>query len=772
MKPRTFVRLTTFLVIAMALFGCAGELAFRDGKSLLAAGKHDEALAQFEQATKESPDNLEFRVAYRTARETTLNRLVTEAQREHDAGRLDAAEKLYRQAQRLDANNLRVTAGLAALDKSRRHAALLAEATSLLSKGDLEGADQRLARVLTESPQNTEARELKRQLEEKADRAQVLPPALRKTYRRTISLEFREASFKQVIESLSRHTGLNFILDKDVPPTLQTTVFLRQVSVEDALDVILTTHQLGSRVLNDTTLLIFPNTAAKQTEHQELVVKSFFLANANAKQVMEMLKSVLKAKNVYVDEKLNLLIMRDTPNAIRVAERLIALNDVPEPEVMLEVEVIEVQRTQLQQLGIQFPDQLTLTPLASNGTTVTLADLRNPPSSRIGATLSNAAINLHKDIGDTNILANPRIRTHNREKAEIKIGDRVPVITTTSTSTGFVAENVQYVDVGLKVNVEPVISPDNEILIRLSLEVSSVVKQVTSKAGTLAYQIGTRNATSVLRLKDGETQILGGLINDHDRTSANRVPGLGDLPILGRLFSSQTDDTQKTELLLSITPRIVRGIAPPPHVPTEFWSGTESNLRTKPLAISGTKTAAATQPTSPANASATGAIAVPAAAGAPSEAADSAVPVVSNDPAVKAPMLRWEGPTQVKPGETFALKLWVSSSSGISGFPIQIKYDPQMIEVVDALPGKYLAQNGAKVDFGKRVVTGSGMAFITQNRAEGEAKGDGDLLEVKLKALKAGPNTIVSVLPATAIAAGNRPLPQTGPTLTGIAVSP
>lgn len=771
MKP--FVRLTYLALMAMALFGCAGELAFRDGKSLLAAGKHDEALTQFEQATKESPDNLEYRMAYRTARETTLNRLVGEAQREHDAGRLDAAERLYRQAQRLDATNTRVTTGLAALEKSRRHAALIAEASSLLARGDLDGADQRLARVLTESPQNMEARELKRQLEEKADRAQVLPPTLRKTYRRLISLEFRDASFKQVVESLSRHTGLNFILDKDVPPTLQTTVFLRQVSVEDALDVILTTHQLGSRVLNDTTLLIFPNTAAKQTEHQELVVKSFYLSNANAKQVMEMLKAVLKAKNVYVDEKLNLLIMRDTPSAIRVAERLIALNDVPEPEVMLEVEVIEVQRTQLQQLGIQFPDQLTLTPLAANGTTVTLADLRNPPSSRIGATLSNAAINLHKDIGDTNILANPRIRTHNREKAEIKIGDRVPVITTTSTSTGFVAENIQYVDVGLKVNVEPVISPDNEILIRLSLEVSSVVKQVTSKAGTLAYQIGTRNATSVLRLKDGETQILGGLINDHDRTSANRVPGLGDLPIIGRLFSSQTDDTQKTELLLSITPRIVRGIAPPPHVPTEFWSGTETNLRTKPLAIASAKApTAVTQPAAAAGAGPGGGSTVPSAAGLVPAVPDSPISVVTNDPAVKAPMLRWEGPTQVKPGETFSLKLWVSSASGIAGFPVQVKYDPQMIEVVDALPGKFLAQGSAKVDFGKRVVAGSGMAFVTQNRNDGEAKGEGDLLEIRLKALKAGPNTIVSLLPATAIASGNRPLPQTGPTLTGIAISP
>jgi general secretion pathway protein D len=337
--------------------------------------------------------------------------------------------------------------------------------------------------------------------------------------------------------------------------------------------------------LNDTTVMIYPDTEAKQGDNQELVVKSYFLANSEAKMVMSMLKTILKAKNVYADDKLNLLIIRDTPAMIKLVDRLVATQDVAEPEVMLEVEVLEVQRSRLLNLGIQFPNQLSLTPLASNGVTLTLQDLKDLTASGIGAALPSTVINLQRQVGDTNLLANPRIRTHNREKAVIRIGDRVPVITTTATSTGFVSENVQYIDVGLKLEVEPTIAPNNEISIKLALEVSSVTKEIISKAGTISYQIGGRNASTVLRLKDGETQILGGLITDQDVKAANRVPGLGDLPILGRLFSSQKDSSDKTELVLSITPRLIRGLVGPPFVPMEFWSGTENDPRTNPPSL-------------------------------------------------------------------------------------------------------------------------------------------------------------------------------------------
>src|SRR5690606_8836828 len=145
---------------------------------------------------------------------------------------------------------------------------------------------------------------------------------------------------------------------------------------------------------------------------------------------------------------------------------------------------------------------------------------------------------------------NPRIRVKNREKARIHIGDKVPVLTTTATATGFVAEAVNYLDVGLKLEGEPLVYLENEVGIRVGLEVSNIAREIVSRSGSVTYQLGTRNASTSLRLKDGETQVLAGLINDEDRRSADRVPGLGKLPVIGRLFSSTNDTHNRTEIVL------------------------------------------------------------------------------------------------------------------------------------------------------------------------------------------------------------------------------
>ena len=592
--PSAMCRTGLSVAAILLLASCAVNVAHQEGLLLANQGQLEDALPKFELASREEPENREFRIHYLNTRAQIIGGLLAGAQREKAAARLAESEVLYLRVFRYEQENGQALVGLAEIKQLRRHALLIGEAEALIAGNRLDAAEQKLGLVLQENPRHAEALALRRQIEEKSGRNQVITPMLRKSFQKPVTLEFVDTSFKQVLEALSRHSGLNFILDKDVPPGITVSIFLRQVSVEEALDVMLTSNQLRRRTLTDTTVLIYPDTVAKQSENQDLVVKNFFLANAEAKQVMSMLKTVLKAKNVFADDKLNLLIMRDTPAMIQLAERLVTTHDVAEPEVMLEVEVLEVQRSRLMNLGIQFPFQLALTPLPLLGTT--LRDLQNLSSAQVGAVLTPAVINLQRQVGDTNLLANPRIRTHNKEKAVIRIGDRVPVITTTSTSTGFVAENVQYLDVGLKLEVEPTIFPNDEISIKLALEVSSVTKEIVSKSGTTTYQIGGRNASTVLRLKDGETQILGGLITDQDVQSANRVPFLGDLPVLGRLFSSQKDSKDKTELILSITPRLVRGIAPPALVPNEFWSGTENDPRLNPANISSRVPEAPTPP--------------------------------------------------------------------------------------------------------------------------------------------------------------------------------
>ncbi|MDP3538669.1 MAG: secretin N-terminal domain-containing protein [Azonexus sp.] len=479
----------------------------------------------------------------------------------------------------------------------------LRESQDLSAQGRLDEALVRLEGALRESPTNPElrlavaqtreklmARQV-RQLQEQAaqDSKRAVEEAPRPVVAekpaavgldKVINVDFKGATLNQVCQVLYRTAGLNFVFDKEVTTDQPISITLRRTSVRDVLALILMSQQLEQRNINPDTVMIYPNTPNKAREYQSLSVRSFYLTNIDAKTAAATLRTILKARDLVSDEKQNVVVMRDTPEAIRMAEKLLAVHDMPEPEVMLEVEVLEVKRSRLQELGLLWPSSLMLTPLASTtGGTVTLKDLINTTSASLAAAVPTFGINAMAQSGDTNLLANPRIRTRNREVAKIMIGERVPNITTTSTATGFVAESVQYIDIGLKLDVQPTIYLDNEVAIRISLEVSNIVSLVQTKSGTQAYQIGTRNASTVLRLKDGENQVLAGLISDEERSSGNKVPGLGDLPVIGRLFGTKRDEGQKTELVLSITPRLIRNNKRPTIDQTEFSIGPETALR-------------------------------------------------------------------------------------------------------------------------------------------------------------------------------------------------
>jgi general secretion pathway protein D len=295
-----------------------------------------------------------------------------------------------------------------------------------------------------------------------------------------------------------------------------------------------------------------------------------------------MVRQLVKTRDLFIDEKLNLLVIRDTPEAVSMVEKLIANQDLGEAEVMLEVEVLEVGYNKLQQLGIQWPGSLGVGLVGAAGVPgqLTGKEAASITNSLVRITVPDPLVqfNAKRQDGRTNVLANPRIRVKSREKAKIHIGDKVPVITTTAGATGFVSESVNYLDVGLKLEVEPQVYLEDDVGIKIGLEVSNVASQIKTGSGTIAYQVGTRNATTTLRLKDGETQVLAGLINDEDRRSANRVPGLSDLPGLGRLFSSNDDTVNKTEVVLLITPRVIRNIERPGVKLEQFNSGTEAEV--------------------------------------------------------------------------------------------------------------------------------------------------------------------------------------------------
>jgi general secretion pathway protein D len=575
MKP---IRLALFLLLA----ACAtAPSPIDDARKRFDEGRSDEALAVLQKASRENPENIGLRTEYYRMRDVVVAQWLSQAEQLRQSQRFDAAETLYRRVLSHDQTNPRATAGLAQIETDRRHAVLAAQAEQLVRAGKFREAQDVLRPVLTENPQQKDARRLQRTIDDKLVPPVIVSAQLKPASPKPISIELRDVTLRNIFETLQRATGINFIFDRDVRSDQRTTILLRDASIEDAIRMVLLTSSLEQKVLNDNTVFIFPNTPQKLREYQELVVKGFYLANADVKQTANMIRTLVKTRDIFIDEKINLLVIKDTPAAIRLAERLIAAQDLAEPEVMLEVEVIEVASNWLQQLGLRFPDTIAWSLVGAAGVPgqVTLPEWLNRSSDLVRLQFTDPLflLNLKQNDGSAIVLANPRIRVKNKEKARIHIGDRVPVITTTAAATGgFVSESVNYLDVGLKLEVEPIVYLEDEVGIKVALEVSNIAREIrTAGSNTLTYQIGTRNAATTLRLRDGETQILAGLISDEDRKTADRVPGLGDLPYLGRLFSSTHDNKIKTEIVLLITPRLVRTLVRPEARATEFAAGTE-----------------------------------------------------------------------------------------------------------------------------------------------------------------------------------------------------
>jgi len=574
-------KILVLILAALVLAACATQERLREARLDIQAGHEEEGLARLQEELKKNPGDVELRNYYETHRAVAVQRYLTLGDNARAAGKPEIAQAAYQRALRFAPGNAHGEAGLKALEADRRNAGLLKEAQGLAQAGDAGGAREKLKEILAADPANREAQAALRAIEEKQAEAERTPK-LKAALQKPITMEFRDAPLRQVFELISKQTGLNFIFDKDVPPDAKATVYVRDTSIDEVIRFVLVTNQLERKVLNDNTLLVYPNTPGKSRDYKDLVMRSFYLTNADAKRTASMLRQILKSRDVFVDEKLNMLVVRDTPEAIAVAEKLVSNQDKSEPEVMMEVEVLEVGENQLTQLGVEWPGRVAVGLQGAAGVPgqVTGRELTHMNSGLVSVTVSDPlfALNLRQQVGRTNVLANPRIRAKNHEKAHIHIGDKVPVITTTAGATGFVSESVNYLDVGLKLEVEPTVYLDNDVGIKVGLEVSNIGAQVKTSSGTVAYQVGTRNANTTLRLRDGETQVLAGLISNEDRRNASQVPGLAGLPVLGRLFQNKDDTANKTEVVLLITPHVVRNIQRPDVNMERFNSGTEAAI--------------------------------------------------------------------------------------------------------------------------------------------------------------------------------------------------
>lgn len=587
MKRKIGVRLMApATLVALLAVGCTTPVMQQEGLLMIEQGQYEAGLARLQVAAASDPRDPSLQIALSTARGRVVKALLNQGDLSRAQRDMASAQLSYRRVSAIEPGNHRAAEALRQIEQLRHIDEMLHQGQAALRRGDLAGSERQIAAITALEPQHEGAAALRDSLEAIRARQVQTYPRLRSRLQRPVTLEFRDAGLKMIFEVLSQAAGMNFIFDKDIRPDLKATIFVRQVRIEDAVHLLLQQNQLHQKVVNDNTILIYPDAPQKLKDYQELVMRTFYLTNIDAATAMNLVKTMLKTRDVFVDERLNTLTMRDSQDAVRMAEKLFQAQDQSNPEVVLEVEVMEVARQRILDLGLQWPN--TFGVLNSAGGAVTILDqLKGIDPGRISIAPS-PQLRINAQDNNVNTLASPVIRVSNREQARIHIGQRVPVVSATSmpsTQGPVITESITYLDVGLKLEVQPIVHLNNEVAIRISLEVSNATPLEPTRQGTIPVQVDTRNATTTLRLRDGETQILAGLVRNDSMATGNKIPGLGDIPGLGRLFGSNRDTLGKSELVLSITPRIVRSLPYQSPADMEFATGTESQMRVPMLSL-------------------------------------------------------------------------------------------------------------------------------------------------------------------------------------------
>ena len=531
----TTSRIAAVLALTIALQGCATTGTFRNGERAEQGQDYDRAVAEYTAALKRHPNNRTTQLALQRAK-------------------LRASQDHFMRARRLEATGK--------LDEELVELQIAAEMNP--GNGDIDDA---LRNVRTQlRTKVVVAREGKTQLETLIDHAQTLSPPgldLPADVRLPASLVFRDASVRDVYTVIARFANLSIVFD----PTFRDdriTIDLSNVTLDQALAAVSSSTRNFYKVTAQRTVAIIPDTAAKRREYEEEVVRTFYLSNADLKETIDLLRIVVDARRIAPLTATNALTIKDTPERVATAGRIIQAIDKARPEVVIDVELLEVNRTRLLEYGLQIasPGSPGVNGVADvNRDKLTLENLTNLSQSDIILTnLPTLYYRLLKSDANTRTLANPQLRTSEGVAAQAKFGEQVPVPVTTFSpfATGGVAQqpitSFQYQNIGVNIDITPRTHHDDDVSLALKVVVTSL--SGTGFGGLPTF--GNREITTSIRLRDGETNLLAGLIRDDERTVLEGIPGLSDLPILGRLFAHNRKETTQTDVVLTLTPHIIR----------------------------------------------------------------------------------------------------------------------------------------------------------------------------------------------------------------------
>lgn len=794
------------LIATSLLSGCsAGTRAFSKGESLEADGKFEEAMYRYADAFQADPTASEYRLRFLNVREKAANQrfkrgmtLVEKSNYIEALPELQAALGID-PSQSIFKQQVEITQRL----KDAQVAYL--EGRDFEKANKLKDALRVYAQAVNLSPNNSQYKKaLERVSEMSKSKLDGYELNLKST--KPITLKFKDAKMKDVFNILTQLSGINFIFDEGVKDS-PVTIYLENASFDQAFDLLINMNKLGRKTLNETTVLIFAKSADKSKQYEDMVLRTFHLNYMDAKKAVNLIRTMVQVRKIYVNEDSNSLVVRDTADIMGVVEKILDANDVPDAEVILDVEVIEMSDKNAQNVGLLLSNyniqlgafspsnQLMSTSLTSAAVTTTTPATTNASIDNLlqaftmkgyggFVTVPSATYNLGKTLAKGEVLSNPKIRVKNKEKAKFNVGTRVPITTTTLNGT-LSQVNVQYVDVGVKVNAEPHILLNNEITIKLSLEVSSILTKEAvggKDSPTTVVTIGTRNIETVLSLKDGETSIIGGLKQNSSSNDKNKIFLLGDLPLIGPLLSNHNSSKDKTELLLAITPRLVRGVSVPQPDLASFYSGKEDDpslsrslqsFDQEPVFDAAVQPKASSQkPVIPAVPLSSGPPAtqlprraVPQAGVTPAPASPAVTPVASpatanSNPAAAAPakaatpvptapvptppqraLLQIAAPPTVTVGQQFSLDIKVDSVTDLFNAPFVLSYDPIFVEFISMEEGPFMKNDGKTTTFSSKAEPVGGTVSVTLARAAGSGgvTGGGSLVKALFRAKNQGP---------------------------------
>jgi general secretion pathway protein D len=727
------VRLAAVVAMALVLAGCAASRAFNRGNDAAQVNEWEVAIEQYRQALQRDPDNVTYRIALQRALINASQYWSDQARIAEARDQLEEALAAYRRANQFDPGNRQLSARISELERRIR------------------GGPAQVPDLL-------------QQQQQAAQPAQPIggPPALIRLDERLPSLTFGNANARDVLTSIGTVAGINVTFERDFPTNLPISVQLIEVTLEEALNQIMAANQLFYKVLNERTILVIPDTQPKRLQYDDQVVRVIRLAHADATELQGLINTVVRVPGniqlgtnwqVIANKTQNTLTYRAPASVAAVIEQLVAASDKPRAEIIVDVEVLEVNRTRVKQYGLDLGSYAIGATLAPEGLTDDPFSLRSLTrgvgQDDLFLTVPSAVVRFLEQDSETKLLARPQLRGAEGQEITLELGEEVPIPSTVFQPLAQGGANFQplssfnYRPVGIIVTMTPTrVTPDGQIILDLTVENSTRGGDVNISGSNLPT-FSTRRASAVLRLRDGETNMLAGLIQESDRRQLRGIPGILRLPVIRQLFSANDSTIQQTDIIILLTPRIARTHELTPQdldpiimrTPTTLGLGASPSVVQPPIEPApqvGPLPGAPGQPPPPA---APGGQPPPQGGAVP-----PAGPGAAPGAAAAGRILLTPNATDLRAGTDGLLVPVTADVSRLSRVSLTVTYNPAVLRVRTVQQGSFLAMGGGAVTFTEDHDTPGRIDIVMMRTADQTgAAGVGQLAAILFDTIAAGP---------------------------------